>query len=72
MSDALSITNGDQVKVAKNEDGYPAIRIQNTVWVEEPRWINFSVAGKRDNLRAVDDMLHALTTLRARLDARDE
>jgi len=65
----MTITNGDHVEVKKNEDGYPALRVQNTVWVEEPRWINFSVAGRHDNIRAVEDMIHALTTLHARLAA---
>jgi hypothetical protein len=64
--DDITITNGDRITVAKNEDGYPAVKIQNAVWVEEPRWLHFAVAGSHDNDRAIDDMIAALSKLKTK------
>lgn len=69
MDEAITVTNGDKIKFATDPDGYPAVRIENAAFVEAPRWISFGVIGKHDTIRAVDDMIHALTTVRARLDS---
>lgn len=39
---SLRIERGDQVKAMNDSDGYPAVKVWNTVWVEEPRWITAS------------------------------
>lgn len=60
----ISIQNGDRFTVEPNTDGDLAIKIQNTVWVEDPRWIFVSVAGAHDRAAAIDELIAALTQLR--------
>lgn len=62
--DYISIQNGDRFTVEKDPDGYRAIKIQNTAWVEEPRWLLMRVAGQHDRQTAIDELIHALTELR--------
>lgn len=62
--DYISIQNGDRFTVEKDVDGYPAIKIQNTVWVEEPRWLLMRVAGPHDRATSIDELIRALTELR--------
>lgn len=60
----ISIQNGDHFTVEKNEDGAPAIKIQNTVWVEDPRWIFINVAGAHDRYQAIEELIAALVEVR--------
>lgn len=62
--DGIVIDNGDHFTIEKNSDGEPCIKIQNTAWVEEPRWLLFAVAGKHDRRAAIDELIGALTELR--------
>jgi hypothetical protein len=62
MSD-LDIGRGDTFTVARDFDGFPAVRIQNTAFVEEPRWLTCSITGP-DRQHYLDDLIHALVQLR--------
>ena len=42
MDDGINITYGDGFTVARDYDGYVAVKIQNTAFVEDPRWITAS------------------------------
>jgi hypothetical protein len=65
----LSIERGDTFAVAKDLDGYPAVRIRNRVWVQEDRWIAVS-AMDYDQEQNVRDLAAALVKLADRM-ARD-
>lgn len=62
--DYISISNGDHFTVEPDTDGYPAVKIQNTVFVEEPRWLLMRVAGTHDRTAAINQLIAALTELR--------
>ncbi|MBF4563401.1 hypothetical protein ITJ43_14810 [Microbacterium sp. VKM Ac-2870] len=62
--DVLVIANGDHFTVEKNSDGDPCIKIQNTAWVEDPRWLLIAVAGKHDRRARINELIGALTELR--------
>lgn len=42
IADSLRITFGDSFDVQADDDGYPAVRVRNSAFVEEPRWITAS------------------------------
>ena len=58
MSD-LQVNLGDKFKASRDYDGYPAVRVQNSAWVEEPRWITASSTGS-DQEQNVRDLAAAL------------
>lgn len=64
MDEGINITNGDRFTIEPHYDGEPGIKIQNAVWVEEPRWLDFSVAGKHDRESAINELIYALECLR--------
>jgi hypothetical protein len=64
MDEGINITNGDTFTVEPHYDGEPGIKIQNAVWVEEPRWLDISVAGKHDRETAINNLIYALECLR--------
>lgn len=59
----IYITPGDTFEVVKDYDGYNAIRIQNSVWVEDPRWLHFG-AIDGDKRRQIDGLIDSLVKLR--------
>jgi hypothetical protein len=61
--DYISIGPGDECTVENDIDGYPAIRIQNRVWVEPPRWLLFGAADHDRDLH-IDRLISALEQLR--------
>lgn len=61
--DSIYIQPGDTFEVTKDHDGYNAIRVQNTVWAEAPRWLNFG-ALDGDKRRQIDSLIDALEQLR--------
>lgn len=63
MEEELNIQNGDQFKVVRHGDGW-AVRVQNTVWEEEPRYLSVNVAGAHDRDVAILDLIDALQALR--------
>lgn len=65
----IVITNGDRITIVNDEDGEAAICIQNTVWVEDPRFILFGVAGKHDREAAINELIYALERVRDRVSA---
>lgn len=68
--DYISIQNGDRFTVENDVDGRPAIKIQNTVWVEGPRWLLFgSVGGKDRRAEVINELIEALIELR---DAKEQ
>lgn len=71
--DYINIANGDTFTLAPDPygDGAWCIKIQNTVWVEDPRWLLFSVAGAYDRKQSINQLIDALTELRDRTDASD-
>lgn len=75
MDQGISITYGDAVKVARDYDGYVAVKIQNTAFVEDPRWITASgydhdlEQNVRDLARALVKMADRMAAERARLSA---
>lgn len=62
--DYISIQPGDHFTVEKDDDGYPAIKIENTVWVESPRWLLFHVGTRENRSQAIDELIGALVQLR--------
>lgn len=63
--EGIRIENGDTFTVEPHYDDRPGIKIQNTVWVEEPYWIDVVVAGKHDRIQAINELIYALEKLRA-------
>lgn len=68
----IGIERGDEFKVTEDQDGYPAVRIDNRVWAgEEDRWITCSGTGydaERDVrllAEALVKMADAMATQRA-------
>ncbi|MGP5015569.1 hypothetical protein ACTXJX_17400 [Glutamicibacter ardleyensis] len=61
--DGINIQPGDTFKVTKDLDGYQAIKIMNTVWVEEPSWLTIGHING-DQRRQLDELIHALQQLR--------
>jgi hypothetical protein len=59
----LIIDRGDGFTVTTDGDGYPAVRIQNKAFVEEPRWLACYVTGP-DRRRYLDELIDALVELR--------
>ena len=55
----MQVNLGDKFKAARDSDGYPAVRVQNSAWVEEPRWITGSSTGS-DQEQNVRDLAAAL------------
>ncbi len=66
----VRIEPGDQAEFAEDEDGYPAVRIENRVWVQEPQWIAFS-GGGYDAQRRVTELIEALELVRAAMGRTD-
>ncbi|MGP9651970.1 hypothetical protein ACT3TP_15970 [Glutamicibacter sp. AOP38-B1-38] len=65
--EGLYVEYGDTFKVTKDPDGYKAIRVNNSAWVEEPRWLHFgNIDG--DKRRLIEDLIYALEQLRASQD----
>jgi hypothetical protein len=64
----LVITYGDTFTVARDEDGYLAVKVQNAAFVEEPRWI-LPPMSERD--RYLDALIAALKNLRDTPDDKD-
>lgn len=61
--DYISIGPGDTITVTEDPDGYPAIKIQDTVFEEEPRWLLFHFPGG-DQATRIDELIGALVELR--------
>lgn len=61
--DFISIGAGDSITVSEDQDGYPAIKIQDTVFGEPPRWLLFHFPGG-DQQDRIDSLIGALTELR--------
>ena len=59
----LIIDRGDHCVLATDSDGFPAIRIQNAAFVEEPRWLGCYVTGP-DRSRYINELIDALVQLR--------
>lgn len=72
MSD-LQVNLGDRFKATKDEDGYPAVKVWNAVWVEEPRWITASAlsADQEQNVRDLAAQLVAMADSMARMRASE-
>lgn len=65
MDDAyIAINNGDNFTIEQDPDGYPAVKIENTAFLEEPRWLLARVAGNHDRYSTINALIDALTTLR--------
>lgn len=62
--DYISINNDDAFTVELDADGYPAVRIQSTAFIERPRWLLMRVAGEQDRATAINRLIAALTELR--------
>lgn len=62
--DYLSITAGDTFSIATDQDGYPAVKIQNEIWAELPRWILAGEPGDYDQATRLDELIGALEQLR--------
>jgi len=62
--DIINLTNGDKITVEKNPNGDLAVKVENAVWVEPPRWIEVSVHGKHDREQLINDLIGALEQLR--------
>lgn len=62
MDEGINITCGDECKVACDYDGYVAVKIQNTAFVEDPRWITAS-GYDYDLERNVRDLAAALVKM---------
>ena len=59
----VGIEHGDTFTVAEDQDGYPAVRIDGTVWAgEEDRWITCAGTG-RDAERNVRLLAEALSKM---------
>jgi hypothetical protein len=54
MNEGINISPGDAFSVAKDDDGYPAVKVENRAWVEDPRWITVSAVGHDDERRIRD------------------
>lgn len=61
--ESITISPGDTFTVGTDEDGYPAIKIQNTVWIEPARRLRF---GHHDGDQAarLNELIDALVELR--------
>ncbi|GLU61585.1 hypothetical protein [Paenarthrobacter ureafaciens] len=59
----ISIEPGDEFVVTDDTDGYPAVKIQNKAFVEDPRWLLFNSPGPDQN-RRINELIYALTQLR--------
>lgn len=68
MGEGINITYGDGFKVARDYDGYVAVKIQNTAFVEDPRWITAS-GYDHDLERNVRDLSAALVKMADRMAA---
>lgn len=68
MDEGINITYGDKAKVARDYDGYVAVRIQNTAFVEDPRWITAS-GYDYDLEENVRNLARALMTMADRMAA---
>lgn len=62
--DFISIEPGDRFEVAEDEDGYPAVRIQNTAFEEAPRWIRIGPLVS-DQRRRVRELIYTLQEIEA-------
>lgn len=63
----ISVEPGDKFKIAADEDGYPAVRIDNSVWAgEEDRWITVGGVG-HDRERDVRALAAALVKMADRM-----
>lgn len=61
--DYISIGPGDSITVTEDQDGYPAIKIQDTVFGVPSRWLLFHFPGG-DQQDRIDILIGALTELR--------
>jgi len=68
VSGSFHIERGDKFTVTKDYDGYDAVKVTNSVWVEEPRWITVS-AEDSDQEESVRSLANALTRLADRMAA---
>lgn len=59
----ITVDYGDKISVAPNLDGEAAVKIENTAFVESPRWISVGMTGE-DRRRAIDELIDALNQLR--------
>ena len=66
MDDGINITYGDGFTVARDCDGYVAVKIQNTAFVEDPRWVTAS-GYDYDLERNVRDLAAALVKMADRM-----
>jgi hypothetical protein len=57
----ISITPEYTFTVQNDPDGYPAVKIENKVFVEAPRWLIFS---SDERSAQIDALIDALTALR--------
>lgn len=56
----VGIEHGDTFTVTEDQDGYPAVRIDNSVWAgEEDRWITTAGVGRdaERNIRLLSEAL---------------
>jgi hypothetical protein len=60
--DGIHIDFGDRFQLAKDEDGRPAIEVQNAAWVESPRLISFAGRG-HDRAMQINELITALNAL---------
>lgn len=61
--DYISIQPGDTITVAEGPDGHPAIKVENSAWIEPPRWLLFQFPG-HDQTARIDELIGALVELR--------
>lgn len=61
--DYISIGPGDTITLSTDPDGYPAVKIQDTVFGGAPRWILSPFSG-HDQAARLDALIDALTQLR--------
>ena len=67
---SLVLERGDQPKATHDTDGYPAVKLQNRAFVEEPRWITASATDHdmewlvRDLAQQLLDMADNMATMR--------
>jgi hypothetical protein len=62
--DYITIEPGDRFTVERDVDGYLAVKIQDAVWVSQPRWLLFHFPGF-DQRSRIDELIDALTELRS-------
>lgn len=58
----MRIQSGDRFVPTRDEDGFPAVRVCNDVWVQDDRWITASAVGEDQEaqVRALAAALHQM------------